>query len=196
VYPKVPIWNHLGLPPSLGMTGLERGIELAGVIGQVFMPGYPKDAAAGQTCVCSRTCPHACPRVKRGGYYAFNWTDEEAWEVPEQWDDIEVPCNWTVTLDTTSKILATLTIRGTVRFWNTPVEPLTLHAHIINILGGKLVVGEDRHGLPEAFRGPMATVMLHGDVYNWGKLCPNCGKKIFVAGELILRGQVPIIHLQ
>ena len=31
VYPKVPIWNHLGLPPSLGMTGLERGIELAGV---------------------------------------------------------------------------------------------------------------------------------------------------------------------
>ena len=97
--------------------------------------------------------------------------------MPTQYDDVEVPCNWTVTLDETSPILATLSIRGTVKFLNNPVEPITLHAHIINILGGKLIVGEDKYGMRVPFDGPMATIMLHGDVHNWGKQCPACGKK-------------------
>ena len=161
VKPRYPVYNQNGVKPTSGCLLAAclpwgRAFELSGLLG-----------------VNNETLK----RVKRAGMYVFNWTDEEAWEVPTQYDDVEVPCNWTVTLDETSPILATLSIRGTVRFLNNPVEPITLHAHIINILGGKLIVGEDKYGMRVPFDGPMATIMLHGDVHNWGKQCPACGKK-------------------
>ena len=170
---KYPVYNQNGVKPTRGCTldackPWGRAFELSGILG-----------------VNNQTLK----RVKRAGMYVFNWTDDEAWEVPMQYDDVEIPCNWTVTLDKSSMVLATLSIRGTLRFMNNAVEPLTLHAHIINILGGKLIVGENKYGVRMPFEGPMATIMLHGDVYNWGKECPTCGKKIFVSGELILEGK-------
>eukprot|EP01052_Picozoa_sp_SAG31_P000813 SAG31_NODE_24_length_33075_cov_3.218523_3_plen_2052_part_01 len=194
VVPRYPIYNQMGFFPTAGCTvpacdPWGRAFELSGLYG-INNETLTRVKRAGNYTyyyiILLLLPSYYCPII---GNYVFNWTDDEAWDVPLQWDDVEIHCNWTVTLDQTSKVMATLTIRGTLRFLQGAQEPLALHAHIINILGGKLIIGEDKYGNRMPFDGPMATIMLHGDVYNWGKECPSCGKKIFVSGELVVNGK-------
>jgi hypothetical protein len=89
----------------------------------------------------------------------------------------------------------TLTIRGTLIVQYDAVEALALHANLINIKGGRLIIGNATH----PFVGPQFQLFLHGDMYFHGKECTNpydeyvtefgCWKQIVVNGELSVFGK-------
>ena len=109
--------------------------------------------------------------------------------------DVVIWEKWTVVLDVSTPFLNRLRIRGTLIALQDPAHPIEIHANMIDIQGGKLIIGNATH----PFLGPMARIILHGDMYMHGKMCPKpidpdvsvegCGKKIKVNGELSLNGR-------
>jgi len=107
---------------------------------------------------------------------------------------------WVVTLDTTTPFLNTLTIRGTLIVQHDHPTAIAIHANLIDIKGGRLVVGNSTH----PFTGLLVQIVLHGDMYFHGKECTNpydtyvspfgCWKQMVVNGELSIFGKpVPVV---
>lgn len=100
-----------------------------------------------------------------------------------------------VILDVTTPFLNTLTIRGSLIVQHDAVHAMELHANLINIKGGKLIIGNSTH----PFVGPLFQLILHGDMYFHGKECTKpydeyvsefgCWKQIIVNGELSVFGK-------
>ena len=95
----------------------------------------------------------------------------------------------------TTPFINTLTIRGTLIVQYDAIESIELHANLINIKGGKLIIGNATH----PFIGPQFQLFLHGDMYFHGKECTlpqdeyvtefGCWKQIVVNGELSVYGK-------
>jgi cysteine-rich repeat protein len=117
-------------------------------------------------------------------------------EYPCGCGDVTIWDGWTVTLDMSTPFLNTLTIRGTLIVQNDIDFDIAIHANLINIKGGKLIVGNSTH----PFQGPKFQLYLHGDMYFHGKECTNpydtyvtefgCWKQMIVNGEVSLNGKV------
>jgi len=173
------------------------------------------------------TCPvEGCPGVAPTpmGAAFFHWSDTAAWaemnvsfpctHPPRRTNDFrmcshEYPCgcgdvtiyeDWTVILDVSTPFLNTLTIMGTLILQHDATDEINLHANLIDIRGGRLVFGNSTH----PFTGPMARLVLHGDMYFHGKECTvpidtqvsafGCWKQISVNGDLSVHGkEVPVI---
>ena len=92
-------------------------------------------------------------------------------------------------------IVNTLTIRGTLIVQYDAVEAIELHANLVNIKGGRLIIGNATH----PFIGLQFQLFLHGDMYFLGKTCTapsdeytsefGCWKQIVVNGELSVFGK-------
>jgi hypothetical protein len=105
---------------------------------------------------------------------------------------------WTVVLDVPTPYLNTLTIKGTLLVQHDAAINLAIHANLIDIRGGRLIVGNATH----PFEGPLMQVVLHGDMYFHGKECTapldpfvspiGCWKQILVNGELSVQGKTVV----
>ena len=95
----------------------------------------------------------------------------------------------------TTPFLNTLTIRGKLIVKHDIQKPIAIHANLIDIKGGHLIIGNVTH----PFQGPLAQVILHGDMYFHGKECTKplnsdvnpygCWKQIVVNGEFSVHGK-------
>ena len=92
---------------------------------------------------------------------AFNWSSALDWvrEDVDNWEpvingDLEIPDDWVVTLDTVTPVLRVLTIRGKLRFQLQPLLAIELHAHVVDIRGGVLEIGNSS----AQFMGPMVRI--------------------------------------
>ena len=74
--------------------------------------------------------------------------------------DVTIWEGWTVILDVVTPFLNKLTIRGTLIAQLAPNHTIGIHANLIDIQGGKLIIGNETH----PFLGPMARITLHGDM--------------------------------
>ncbi len=187
---------------------------------------------AGNSTLTIRTdsCPpEGCDRLipEDDSTAIFKWSDNETWarlnysfpcdhepmlSHPNKMCSHNAPCGcgdvtiwdgWVVTLDMTTPFLNTLTIRGTLIVPHDFKENLAIHANLIDIKGGHLIVGNETH----PFTGPLFQLVLHGDMYFHGKECTEaydsevsehgCWKQMIVSGELSLHGKpVPVITLK
>lgn len=104
-------------------------------------------------------------------------------------------CSFQVILDVSTPFLNTLTIRGSLIAQHDAVEAIELHSNLVNIKGGRLIIGNATH----PFMGPRFQLILHGDMYFHGKECTKpfdeyvsefgCWKQIVVNGELSVFGK-------
>ena len=159
-----------------------------GLPGATVTPSNPATAAAfsmvvaGNSTVRLRT--HRCPRAGCPDYAYmieeednakyFLWSNDTEWnrtgvpadDVPSTMRNTEIPLGWTVVLDCETVVMRLLTIRGSllVLTEHAADAPVALHAHIIDIRGGELSIGN----ATDPFLGLHASIILHGDAYVWG----------------------------
>lgn len=69
---------------------------------------------------------------------------EEIWKygVPQEGDDVRIPCEWTFIFNTASFTFGTLIIDGTLRI-DDSIAHTTIRANNIWIRGGRLVAGQE-----------------------------------------------------
>jgi hypothetical protein len=167
---------------------------------------------------CDSKIPESTMRV------TFEWSNEQMWidhgssvpcdheptlahsdrlcshSFPCGCGDVTVWDKWTVVLDVPTPYLNTLTIKGSLIVQHDTTINLAIHANLIDIRGGRLIVGNSTH----PFQGPLMQVVLHGDMYFHGKECTaplnpsissiGCWKQILVNGELSVHGR-PLVDV-
>lgn len=79
--------------------------------------------------------------------------------------DVTIWEGWTVILDVETPFLNRLAIRGSLVADNRPNVSIGIHANLVDVKGGRLVIGNET----APFIGRRAHVTLHGDMYFHGK---------------------------
>jgi hypothetical protein len=88
-----------------------------------------------------------------------------SYEAPCSCGDVVIGKDWTVYLDQSTPYLNTLTIRGRLIVPHNLATPVALHANLVDLRGGQLMVGNASH----PYVGPLFQLVLHGDLYMHGK---------------------------
>jgi hypothetical protein len=148
---------------------------------------------AGNTSVSMRTStcpPEGCAFVPPVDLTVarFLWSDRAAWAAlntsfpcghapgrkhpsafcsdsnPCGCSDVVIAPNWVVTLDVSTPMLNSLTIRGTLIVKHDATDPLALHANLINVKGGHFIIGNATN----PFHGARLPMCVWGGGGGWG----------------------------